>query len=577
MAPKTYRLSTNGTWSSIKNWYRLSTNGSWTTVKKIYRLATNGNWQLVFSSSVSPSISSQVSISVGDPNAINGLRTLTGTNKYWTDYSTIDYTFYKSSDGVSYSGFASGTATNPSSSGQTTQDLKTLENNGSQVLPNITNYYKYGVEAYNSTYGTTTTSMSSAVTVEGARDISNLATSGATTSSINLSWTAGSYNSSYYVQYSADSGFSYATTIQTSSTSITISGLSPATTYYFKVKPYTGSLVSGAVTGYAGNFSSSVSGTTSTPPTLSQVTGFQVYNYNPNTGEIQVKWNAVTNATDYYVSYYIGATFIEGAYTAGGLTWTPTAYLSENTTYTFYVYPIASGYYSPSAVSLSYTTPSYPARPTDYNWSSDSSSITINNFVGGNGWRWINLYKYTTVMSAPVYQTFVGSTSSSISFTGLSPGSAYDILVYGYSMGIVNGVSTPFLSSGATFPYGRYIVTTATALPASGTNTQFTAGGVGTTAIGYTRIPASLPSQVQYFAMVLFKWNGSYYAYQATRFHRIDGNSFEDDYAHLSYYSGSTMNGFFLSLTTGYYLVECRTYNNQGYDTAGSGYQYITL
>lgn len=565
----------NSSWKDVSS-IKLRVSGAWKNVSSAY-IRVSGTWKQIFSSVVSPSVESQSEISVSAANATTGLRYLTGTHYHWSNYDTLDYAFQMSTDGSSYNSFYSdATATNPAA-GLTTSNTQSLLNNGTHVVANTTNYYRYYTKGYNSTYGTTTYSYSTAVTVEGARNISNLATSGATTTSINLSWTAGAYSNSYIVYYGGASGI-LNNNVHTSSTSITISGLSPSTTYYFAVKPYTGSIVSGSVTGYAGNLSSEVSATTSAPPTLSSVTGFQVYNYNPTTGYIEVKWNAVANATDYFVSYYIGSTFIQSAYTAGMLTWSPVAYLSENTTYTFYVYPLANGYLSPSATSLNYTTPYYPAYPTNFSWSVTTTSITFDSFTGGTNPKIVELYKYQTLFSAPTYQTVTVSSSSSITFSGLSPGAAYTAVVYGGSYGIVNGVSTLFASSSNIVPYGRYITTNATAVPTSGTNTSFTAGGVGTTAIGYTRVPASIPSQVPWFALILFKWNGSFYAFQAARFHRIDGSSLDDDNAHnTGYGSLSNMNGFFLGLTSGYYLVESRVWNTQGYDTTNSGAIYITL
>ncbi|NDB58907.1 hypothetical protein EB001_10700 [bacterium] len=237
----------NSSWKDVNSIY-LRASGAWKNITAAY-IRVSGTWKQIFSSIVSPSVESQSEISVSSPSLTNGLRVLTGKHYHWINSDTLYYAFQRSTDGLSYTSFyADAVATNPNS-GSSTTNTQNLLNNGTHVSPNTTNYYKYYTKAYNSTYDTTTYSYSDNITVEGARDISNLATSSPTTGSINLSWTAGLYSNSYYVQYSADSGFTFPTNIETSSTSITVSGLSPATTYYFRVKPYTGSIVSGSLNG----------------------------------------------------------------------------------------------------------------------------------------------------------------------------------------------------------------------------------------------------------------------------------------------------------------------------------------
>lgn len=271
MAPKIYRLSSSGTWQEIKKLYRLGSNGAWAQIKNMYRLSTSGIWQLIYQSALTPTVESQSEIAVSSANATTGLRYLLGTHYHWNNATNVYYNFERSIDGSTYTKFGPDqSAVNPASgSGEVnTQNLldgSLLSDSYFHVQPNTTNYYRYFSKAENTTYSTNATSTSSTVSVEGARDISSLTASSISYTSLTLQWNSGLYNGSWIIYYGTSSN-NLNNNIHVSSTTKQVTGLSPNTTYYFAVKPYTGSLVNGSVTGYRGNLSSTISATTTGYP-----------------------------------------------------------------------------------------------------------------------------------------------------------------------------------------------------------------------------------------------------------------------------------------------------------------------
>jgi len=257
------------TWKDVSQ-IKLKAGGVWKNVAAGY-VKVAGIWKIFFGTDTinAPSIAQTVTLSQST-NSSTGLITLTGTNYRWSNTSTLTYVFQRSSNGgSSWVTISSGTATNPAI-GSSNQYTYELADNKSDVIPNLDNLYRFSVTA-TSAGGSTATSTSNTESVSAARDISSLSvvTADTTFDSVKLQFTAGAYSSSYLVRYTysgIQEGY-FRSAGSGSPTTITVTGLSPSTSYSFYVTPYTGGIVSGSNKGYGGNESSPVSATTSAVPT----------------------------------------------------------------------------------------------------------------------------------------------------------------------------------------------------------------------------------------------------------------------------------------------------------------------
>ena len=490
----------NTSWKSVDS-FKLKVSGAWKNITQGY-IKVAGAWKQFFTSTVSPSIESQVSISQST-SGTTGLVTLTGQNNYWINSTSLNYDFNHSTGG-SYSSIKSSGATNPSGSGGSTTNTYILGTlSASDVTANTSNYYTYSVTAYNSTYSTTTVSTSSSTTVEGARNISNLATSNPGYYSVDLSWTAGAYNNSYRVRYGTVSG-SLSSYVDVSGTSTTISGLSSSTTYYFTVTPYTGSIVSSAVTGYAGNTSSEVSRLTNTLPPPSppaDPTGITVYKYDPTTttNNLVISWNASSGATyySYQVYDYVTATYLyDGATTTN--TYTPSLNVGNSRTIWVAVRAYNSGGSSPGANYIYYNCGPAPSSPTSayiYGYYLDGTGHQYAVSGGaGHGWM-IQSNQYSSLFSSssasyiiPSYTTQATGTSSFVSGTtyypynygNLTVGRAYKTRIYSFTTGRSYGVDTNYTSSSPyTFYYVRALAQATPSTPTVTSSPSYTTSGSG--------------------------------------------------------------------------------------------------
>ena len=318
------KLRSGGVWKNVNKAY-LRSGGVWKNITKAY-IRSGGVWKSMFgfiSNINDPSIAQKVDLS---QSTNSGLITLTGTNYYWTNASSLAYVFQRSSNGgSSWATISSGTATNPSLGSSNTETYQ-LKDNKSDLYPNVDNLYRFTVTA-TSAGGSTTPSTSDNQSVSAARDISNLSvvTADTTYDSVKLQFTAGAYSSSYFVRYTYSDGTAPGGTAEgyfrsagsgSPTTTITVTGLSASTPYTFYVTPYTGGISSGSNTGYGGNESSSVSETTSavlTPvqtssPSLSG-TGVAFTSITAASGSYQSgTFGSITTKIVYYLSPYTAPT-----------------------------------------------------------------------------------------------------------------------------------------------------------------------------------------------------------------------------------------------------------------------------
>jgi uncharacterized repeat protein (TIGR02543 family) len=122
-----------------------------------------------------------------------------------------------------------------------------------------------------------------------------LTVTGQTTDSISLSWQAVSGAEGYRVSRSANSGGPFNLVQTTTSTSYTDNGgLTPGTTYHYRVTAYNGQSESAAAT-TSGTTTTSGSGTIPLPPT--KPAGLVVTD--TGSGYVSLSWNSVTNADSY--------------------------------------------------------------------------------------------------------------------------------------------------------------------------------------------------------------------------------------------------------------------------------------
>jgi hypothetical protein len=317
----TYHVKISGAWKTITaNYVKIS--GTWRTISNMW-VKISGTWRPLFSSG--STITQTVTVSKYT-NSSTGIITLTGTNYRWSNASSLTYKFKRSRDGgTSWVTIASGTATNPAVGSSNTETYQ-LSNNLSDVYPNVDNMYIFEVTAVSST-GTSSVSESLPVYVAAARNVTNLSIVSADTTfdSVKLQFDGGEYASSYFVRYRKGIIDGYYNAISSGSpATITVPDLDSNTTYSFYVTPYTGGLVSSLVTGYAGNESSPVSGSTSvmpqpvkvSSPTLSG-TGVAFTQITAGGGTYQSgTFGGITTKIVYYTSPYTAPTDGEGSSSA---------------------------------------------------------------------------------------------------------------------------------------------------------------------------------------------------------------------------------------------------------------------
>ena len=162
-----YVASSSSTWKKVTSLF-VASGGVYKNVTSAW-VASAGVWKKVFPGSLTPSIASTVTIT---RNNATYPSTLTGTNFYWINSTSLTYVFQKSSDNVSFTDIGSAAViANPSSgSSNTVTYALTLPD-----FPAFTSYYRFVVTAVNSTYSTSATSTSSSVSVSRPAPINTVA------------------------------------------------------------------------------------------------------------------------------------------------------------------------------------------------------------------------------------------------------------------------------------------------------------------------------------------------------------------------------------------------------------------
>jgi len=281
-----------------------------------------------------------------------------------------------------------------------------------------TTYY-YKIAAYNDTGTGSQSDAISTVSVPAAPTVSQ---SGATTTSITISWAPVTGATGYYIYRSSSSTGTYTLlttgTLGPNATSYTDNGLTIGTTYYYKVAAYNG----------GGTGSQSIYITAETIPGVP--TGLKTMS--ASSTSITISWSAVTGASSYFI-YRSGT--LAGTYTQVG-TSTTTSYTDTGVTASAnYYYKVAArnsgGTGSQSDASLLQNNGSAPSAPTGLMTTAATSStvtLTWNAIPGVTGY-----YVYRSSSSTGTFTQVGNPTSATYTDTGLSLGTTYYYKVAAYN------------------------------------------------------------------------------------------------------------------------------------------------
>lgn len=473
-----FRIKVGSNWSSSINSFYIKVSNSWATIKTGW-IKVGSAWQQFFSSA--PFIAQQVEIS--QSTDLSYVTTLTGKNYYWTNFGSGQYYFQKSIDGgSSWSDIDNNIITNPSSGSFNTKTYIITS-----LTPNVANLYRFLVSVAPTGGGNSVSSTSNSTTVQAPRNITNLSSTGQTTTSIDLSWgNAGGYALSYKVYYrQTGAGAGYSLYNTTSSTSITVSSLTAATEYAFYVVPYTGT--SGQ--GYPGNDSNILFQSTSTPP----LPGNFVWNtFSASGNTISASWSS-SNATSYYVDIYktSNGSSVSGYPKTTTSTSDTIFNLEYSTQYRGYGYGINAYGTGSSTFSNTVTTGADPT-PGSFTYSISNSTITptqpaaYSNVFSLDGtsisYDWNDTadtsYWMSSISGGP-QGTRSNAVFASNDFWSTTPGSTYTTSVYSVNTNrratvswgaSTNANSYVVVFSGATQSSPQTVVGTSLTLTASGSS-----------------------------------------------------------------------------------------------------------
>jgi hypothetical protein len=292
-------------------------------------------------------------------------------------------------------------------------NVKTYSNTG---LTASTTYY-YHVHAYNASGDSAACNTASATTQSGTSDPyapSNLTAAAISTSQINLNWIDNSSNENGFAierALSSAGPWSNIATLGTNMTSYSNTGLSPATTYYYRVRAYTQTKIRGKwVTEYSA-YSNTAGATTTgsapgdtTPPTVSITSPASGTTYT-TAQTVTITASASDNVGVTRVEFYDAST-LKGTDTTNTYTYNWTFTASDNGTHNWIAraYDAAGNVRSSSTVSLNVnvttdTTP--PATPSGLSATAISSSQIDLSWspsfdTGGSGLAGYKVYRSTT-------------------------------------------------------------------------------------------------------------------------------------------------------------------------------------
>jgi len=313
--------------------------------------------------------------------------------------------------------------------------------------------YTFRAKATNANGAGSNSSASGGVTPVSTPGTATALSGTADAASVVLSWTAptdtgGSAITDYTVEYSSDSGTTWSTFADGTSTtaSARVTGLTNGTAYVFRV-----TTVNAQGSGSATSASSAVTPVT-TPTAATLVAG--------TAGDTQVAltWTAPTDnggsaVTDYTVEYSSDSgttwtTFTDGTSTTASATVTG---LTNGTSYTFRVSPVnAQGTGTASTASAAVVPVTTPGAPTSVAATADGTSATVTwtapSSTGGSA---ITGYKVEqTVDAGTTWTTATANTASTAvtaTYSDLTSGASYS-----FRVSAINAVGTGSASTAST-------------------------------------------------------------------------------------------------------------------------------
>ncbi|MBA3357001.1 MAG: fibronectin type III domain-containing protein, partial [Pyrinomonadaceae bacterium] len=241
----------------------------------------------------------------------------------------------------------------------------------------------------------------------------------ASSSQINLSWKDNSNDEQgFKIERKTGAGGTYSelATVPANSTLYGNAGLSPSTTYYYRVRAYSGTDNGG----YSNEAGATTAGTAPAAPTNLTATA--------GNAQVSLTWTASTGATTYNVkrSTASGGPYATIATGVSTTSYTNTG-LANGTTYYYVVSAVNANGESANSSQASATPLGPPAAPTNLTATAGNAQVSLT-WTASAGATSYNVKRATT--SAGAYTTIVtGVTTTSYTDPGVTNGTTYYYVV----------------------------------------------------------------------------------------------------------------------------------------------------